>query len=158
MRSTALILGKFLPPHRGHRYLAEEAKRQADVVFICLLANSKESIPVELRHAWLEDLFPWAIVRSTVADHRIDYTDPAIHDLWAETIRETIGRETVDVLVTSEPAYGDEIATRLCARHLLLDPERRQFPVSSTAIRADPQANLHWLEGPVRAWYEATPG
>ena len=158
MPTTALILGKFLPPHRGHRYLADEARRQADEVIVCLLANSKEDIPVEVRHAWLEELFPWASVRSTVADHRIDYTDPAIHDLWAQTIRETIGRETVDVLVTSEPAYGDEIARRLGARHVLLDPERRQFPVSGTAIRADPRANLDWLEEPVLAWYEARLG
>lgn len=158
MPTTALILGKFLPPHRGHRYLAEEARRQADEVIICLLANSKEPIPVEIRHDWLEEMFPWATVRSTVADHRIDYADPAIHDLWATTIRETIDRGTVDVLVTSEPAYGDEIARRLGARHILLDPERVQLPISSTAIRADPRANLEWLEEPVRSWYEARLG
>ena len=153
--TTALILGKFLPPHRGHRYLAEEARRQADEVIVCLLANSAEPISVELRHAWLEEILPWATVRSTVADHPIDYDDSAIHDLWATTIRETIGRETVDVLVTSEPAYGDEIARRLGARHVLLDPERLQFPVSGRAIRADPRANLEWLDEPVRSWYQA---
>ena len=73
-RTTALILGKFLPPHRGHRYLAEAARDEADDVVIALLANSTEPIPVEVRHAWLEELFPWATVRSTVADHRIDYS------------------------------------------------------------------------------------
>ena len=155
MPTTALILGKFLPPHRGHRYLAEEARRQADKVIICLLANSAEQIPVEVRHAWLGAIFPWATVRSAVADHRIDYADPAIHDLWAATIRQTLGTDTVDVLVTSETAYGDEIAKRLGARHVLLDPERRQFPVSGSAIRADPRANLDWLDEPVRRWYEA---
>jgi len=154
--STGLILGKFLPPHRGHRYLAEEARRQADEVIVCLLANSAEPIPVELRHAWLEAILPWATVRSTVADHRIDYADPAIHDLWAATIRETIGRDAVDVLVTSEPAYGDEIARRLGARHILLDPDRQHVPVSGSAIRADPASNLQWLDEPVRRWYEAS--
>ena len=153
--TTALILGKFLPPHRGHRYLADEARRHADGVTVCLLANSAEPIPVELRHGWLQEILPWATVRSTVADHPIDYDDPAIHDLWASTIRETIGRDEVDVLVTSEPAYGDEIARRLGARHVLLDPERRRFSVSSSAIRADPRANLDWLDEPVRRWYEA---
>ena len=154
--TTALILGKFLPPHRGHRYLAEEARRHADDVIVCLLANSTEPIPVELRHAWLEEILPWATVRSTVADHPVDYDDAAIHDVWAATIRETIGRETVDVLVTSEPAYGDEIARRLNARHVLLDPERRRFPISGSAVRADPRANLRWLDDPVRRWYQTT--
>ena len=153
--TTALILGKFLPPHRGHRYLAEEARRRADEVIVCLLANSTEPISVELRHAWLQEILPWAMVRSTVADHPIDYEDPAIHDLWAQTVCETIGRDEVDVLVTSEPAYGDEIARRLGARHVLLDPARQRFPVSGSAIRADPRANLDWLDEPVRGWYEA---
>ena len=127
-------------------------------MIVCLLANSIEPIPVEVRHAWLEEILPWATIRSTVADHRIDYADPAIHDLWAATIQETIGRETVDVVVTSEPAYGDEIARRLGARHVLLDPRRERFPVSSTAIRADPAANLRWLDEPVRSWYESRLG
>ena len=154
--STALILGKFLPPHRGHRYLAEEARRLADEVIVCLLANSAETIPVGVRHAWLEEILPWATVCSTVVDHPIDYDDPAVHDLWAATIRETVGRDGIHVLVTSEPAYGDEIAQRLGARHVLLDPERRRFPISSSTIRADPRANLQWLDEPVRRWYEAS--
>ena len=153
--TTALILGKFLPPHRGHRYLAEVAREHADEVIVCLLANSAEPIPVELRHAWLEAILPWAEVRSTVADHAIDYDDAAVHDLWAATIRETIGRDTVDVLVTSEPAYGDEIAVRLGARHVLADADRTRFPISGSAVRADPAANLDWLDEPVRSWYEA---
>jgi cytidyltransferase-like protein len=75
--TIALIFGKFLPPHRGHRYLAEEARRQADEVIVCLLANSAETIPVEMRHAWLEEILPWATVRSAVADHPIDCDDPS---------------------------------------------------------------------------------
>src|SRR6476660_6803543 len=58
-RTNALILGKFLPPHRGHRFLAEAARDEADDVIIALLANSAEPIPVDLRHAWLAELFPW---------------------------------------------------------------------------------------------------
>lgn len=90
--TAALILGKFLPPHRGHRYLAEAAREHADQVIVCLLANSTEPIPVETRHAWLEEILPWATVRSTVADHPVDYDDPAIHDLWARTIAATVRR------------------------------------------------------------------
>jgi HTH-type transcriptional repressor of NAD biosynthesis genes len=125
-------------------------------VLVCLLANSTEPIPVELRHAWLEEILPWATVRSVVADHPIDYGDPLIHDLWAATIRATIERDAVDFLVTSEPAYGDEIARRLRAQHVLLDPDRRTFPVSGSAIRADPRANWQWLDEPVRRWYLST--
>ncbi len=151
--TTALVLGKFLPPHAGHAYLAERARALADEVVVALLANSHESIPVALRHRWLEEMLPWADIRSGVADHRVDYGDPAAYDLWAATIREVTGRARFDLLLTSEPAYGDETAARLGARHVLVDPARAAVPVSATAIREDPYANWSYLAPGVRAWY-----
>ena len=151
--TTALVLGKFLPPHAGHRFLAEQARGMADEVIIALLANSTEPIPVDVRHRWLEELLPWATVRSGVADHPVDYEDPAVYDLWAATIREVIGRDSVDLLLTSEPAYGEMTAVRLGARHVLVDPDRRTVPISASAIRADPYANWAYLSPGVRAWY-----
>jgi HTH-type transcriptional repressor of NAD biosynthesis genes len=151
--TTALVLGKFLPPHAGHRYLAEQARSMADEVVVLLLANSAEPIPVEVRHRWLEEMLPWAIVCSGVADHPIDYEDPAVYDLWAATIREVTGRSSFDLLLTSEPAYGDMTAERIGARHVLVDPDRRAVPVSATMVRADPYACWEYLQPGVRAWY-----
>ena len=99
------------------------ARQHADEVVVCLLAHPDEPIPVEVRHAWLEELLPWATIRSGVATHPIDYEDPAVYDLWAATIKDVIGRDGVDVLLTSEPAYGDMTAERLGARHVLVDPD-----------------------------------
>ena len=52
-RTRALILGKFLPPHRGHRYLAEAARDDADDVIIALPANSNVSVPTG-RHSLVQ--------------------------------------------------------------------------------------------------------
>jgi len=79
-------------------------------------------------------MLPWADVRSGVADQRVDYGDPAAYDLWAATIREVTGRARFDLLLTSEPAYGDETAVRLEARHVLVDPARVAVPVSATVV------------------------
>jgi HTH-type transcriptional regulator, transcriptional repressor of NAD biosynthesis genes len=151
--TTALVFGKFLPPHLGHQYLAEEARRHADEVIVLLLAHPDEPIPVDVRHRWLEEIMPWATVRSGVATHPVDYEDPAVYDLWAATIKELIGRERIDLLLTSERAYGDRTAERLGAHHVLVDPARRAVPISATAIRADPYANWAFIAPPVRAWY-----
>jgi HTH-type transcriptional repressor of NAD biosynthesis genes len=151
--TTALVLGKFLPPHAGHRYLAEQAREMADEVIVLLLANSAEPIPVEVRHRWLEEMLPWATVRSRIADHPVDYEDPAVYDLWAATIREVTGRPSFDLLVTSEPAYGEMTASRIGARHVLVDPSRRAVPISATMVRADPYACWAYLSPGVRAWY-----
>lgn len=151
--TTALVLGKFLPPHAGHEFLAQAARRHADEVIVLLLAHPDEPIPVDVRHRWLEEILPWATVRSGLATHPIDYDDPAVYDLWAATIREVIGRESVDVLLTSEPAYGNRTAERLGARHVLVDPDRRSVPVSGTAVRRDPFSHWAYLAPCVRAWY-----
>jgi NadR type nicotinamide-nucleotide adenylyltransferase len=151
--TTALVLGKFLPPHAGHAYLADRARAMADEVVVLVLANSAEPIPVDLRHRWLEEMLPWATVRSGVADHPIDYADPAVYDLWATTIREVTGRPSFDLLLTSEPAYGDMTAERIGARHVLVDPGRIAVPISASAVRADPYEKWAYLSPGVRAWY-----
>ena len=151
--TTALVLGKFLPPHAGHQYLAERARDLADEVVVLVLANSAEPIPVSLRHRWLEEMLPWATVCSGVADHPIDYADPAVYDLWAASIREVTGRPSFDLLLTSEPAYGQMTAERIGARHVLVDPDRAVVPISATAVRADPYGTWDYLSPGVRAWY-----
>jgi NadR type nicotinamide-nucleotide adenylyltransferase len=151
--TTALVLGKFLPLHAGHAFLVERARSMADEVVVLLLAHPAEPIPVAVRHRWLEEMFPWATVRSGVADQPIDYADPAVYDLWAATIREVTGRPSFDLLLTSEPAYGDMMAVRIGARHVLVDPDRQAVPVSATMVRADPLACWDFLSPGVRAWY-----
>ncbi len=93
------------------------------------------------------------MVTSSVSDHPIDYADPMVYDLWVDEVRRTTGRETFDLLFTSEPAYGDETARRLSARHVLVDPERRAVPISATAIRDDPASHWAFIPPPVRAHY-----
>ena len=153
--TAGLVIGKFLPPHTGHLFLAERAAAECDELHVCLLAAPHEEpiLPCWLRHAWLAELLPDATVTSSISDHPIDYADPAAYDLWVDEIRRTTGRDRFDLLFTSEPAYGDETARRLGARHVLVDPERRTVPISAAVIRADPWASWSFLPPPVRAHY-----
>jgi NadR type nicotinamide-nucleotide adenylyltransferase len=153
--TVGLVIGKFLPPHAGHLFLASRAAASCDELHVCLLAAPHEEpiLPRWLRHAWLVELLPDAFVTSSVSTHPIDYADPAVYELWVDEIRRTTGRDRFDVLFTSEPAYGDQTARLLGARHVLVDPERRTVPVSATLIRADPSAAWPFLPPPVRAHY-----
>jgi HTH-type transcriptional regulator, transcriptional repressor of NAD biosynthesis genes len=153
--TVGLIIGKFLPPHAGHLYLAERAAAECDELHVCLLAAPHEEsiLPAWLRHLWLAELLPDAVVTSSISDHPIDYADPAVYDLWVDEIRRTTGRSSFDLLFTSEPAYGDETARRLGARHVLVDPERRAVPISGFVIRADPWSHWAFVPPPVRAHY-----
>ena len=153
--TVGLIIGKFLPPHAGHLFLAERAAASCDELHVCLLAAPHEEpiLPAWLRHAWLAELLPDAIVTSSISDHPIDYADPAVYDLWVDEIRRTTGRDRFDLLFTSEPAYGDETARRLGARHVLVDPEHRTVRISAAVIRADPYTSWSFIPPPVRAHY-----
>jgi HTH-type transcriptional regulator, transcriptional repressor of NAD biosynthesis genes len=151
--TIALVGGKFLPPHFGHQRLIERARELADEVVVLAFGRTDDPIPVAMRHAWLEEMVPWATVRSVVADDPVDFEDDAAYEAWAAITRRAIGREAIDVLVTSEPGYGPRMATTLGARHELVDPARAAVPISGTAVRRDPFAAWAFLAPCVRAWY-----
>jgi len=55
-----------------------------------------------------------------------------------------------DAVFSSEP-YGDELAVRVRARHVCVDPGRVMVPVSATQIRADLAGGWDQLVGPAQA-------
>jgi NadR type nicotinamide-nucleotide adenylyltransferase len=141
-----LVVGKFYPPHAGHHTLIDRALDACDQVVVCVLAASHESIPMELRAAWLRERHPTADVRMAVDDHPIDYDDPGVYDLHDEVIKALVP-ESIDVVVSAE-RYGAVMADRYGCAHLTL----RREDLSSTAVRADPVAHWGLLEPAVRAY------
>jgi NadR type nicotinamide-nucleotide adenylyltransferase len=147
-----LIVGKFYPPHAGHHELINTAAAACDRVTVVVAPSSRESVPLELRLAWLREAHP-AHVRFVGVhdDHPVDYADPAAWERHTAVFRAAAGTDRVDAVFSSE-AYGEELARRFGAQAVTVDPERSKMPVSGTAVRADPVA--HWdLLGPgVRGW------
>jgi NadR type nicotinamide-nucleotide adenylyltransferase len=139
--TTGLIIGKFLPPHRGHAFLVETALGQADRLTVLVCSLPDEPIPGERRVGWLREMFPGLDVR-----HHNDenpswpHEHPRFWEIWTASIRRHVPWGP-DVVFSSED-YGEELARRLGARHVLVDRERRAYPVSGAAIRDDPVR--HW--------------
>jgi HTH-type transcriptional repressor of NAD biosynthesis genes len=144
-----LVIGKFYPPHTGHHHLVDMALAHVDELTVLVLAASHESIPVDLRAAWMRRRHPAARVLAGIDDHPVDLDDTAIWDAHIAVFR-SLCPEPVDVVFSSE-TYGDELARRMGARHHPVDPARAIHPVSGTSIRADPVAGWRWLEPSVRA-------
>lgn len=159
----ALVIGKFYPPHEGHHYLIRAAALGADRVTVAVLCHSGESIPVELRVAWLQEAFaaePGVTVVGRVDDAPIDYRSDAA---WAahlgitrlavaDAARLTGGAAPVDAVFSSE-SYGARLAEGFGAAHVAVDPGRVWMPVSGSAVRADPLAHWDRLAPPVQAWF-----
>ena len=147
-----LVVGKFYPPHAGHHALIDAAAAACDRVTVVVAPSSRESVPLELRLAWLREAHPGHVrFVGVYDDHPVDYTDSLAWERHTAVFRAAAGPAPVDAVFTSE-AYGAELARRFGARAVTVDPERIGVPVSGTAVRADPVA--HWdLLGPgVRAW------
>ncbi len=153
----ALVIGKFYPPHAGHHLLVRTAAAVSERVTVVAMASSVESIPLELRVAWLREVHrdaPNVTVVGSMDDHPVDFESDAVWRAHVDLMRAAAASVTstaVDAVFSSEP-YGPELARRFGARHVTVDSERVLAPVSGTSVRTDPVAKWELVEPPVRGW------
>jgi NadR type nicotinamide-nucleotide adenylyltransferase len=147
-----MILGKFMPPTQGHRYLAEFARRCCRRLSVLVCSKPGQPIPGHCRHAWMRAMLPECDVVH-VPDDLPDAPEehPRFWELWLPVIRRAVP-EPIGLVVTSEP-YGPELARRVGAEHQVADRARQGVPISATAMRADPYAHWAHLPDAVRPWY-----
>lgn len=143
---TGLVVGKFYPPHKGHKFLIDTAAAHSDKVILMVVENPFEKIPGKLRAEWLREIHPNAEVVCVK-----DIMDDDNSEAWAKYTIEKLGFAP-DVVFTSED-YGDSYSKFLGSRHILVDKERKHFPVSATMVRKDFFANWEYLEPPVKAYF-----
>ncbi|GAA2740529.1 multifunctional transcriptional regulator/nicotinamide-nucleotide adenylyltransferase/ribosylnicotinamide kinase NadR [Terrabacter aerolatus] len=146
-----LVIGKFYPFHAGHQALVRAATSSCDRVTVEVMAHSVESIPVDVRVGWVQAEHPTARVVAAPDDHEVDFDSPAVWDLHLEIIGSHLDGP-VDAVFTSD-AYGEELARRLGATWVQVDPGRASTPISGTAVRADVAGSWWALPTPVRAWF-----
>ena len=85
-KTHGMLLGKFLPPHRGHCYLADFASNFVDHLSIIVGTLPSEPIPGHLRFSWMQELFPQAQVLHL---DKVLPQDPSEHpDFWNIWTRE----------------------------------------------------------------------
>jgi NadR type nicotinamide-nucleotide adenylyltransferase len=141
-----VVIGKFLPPHKGHRFLIQTALAHCERVVVIVCGKPGDIIPAGLRADWIKEILPEAEVM--LIDDRYDENDSRI---WAENTIRWIGRAP-DAVFTSED-YGNAYAGYLGCKHVMVDRERAAVPCSGTAVRADPWAMWDFLDEPVRGWF-----
>jgi NadR type nicotinamide-nucleotide adenylyltransferase len=143
--TLGFVVGKFYPPHKGHKHLIDTARRQVDRLVVLLPHHVSQTIPGELRKAWLEEIHPDCEIH-LVPDELEN--DP--HE-WAAFTLAHLGRAP-DVVFSSE-YYGEPFAAAMGSRHVAVDAARAVVPCSGTLIRRAPLDHLHFLEPCVRAYY-----
>ena len=151
-QAHGMLLGKFLPPHLGHVYLADFARNFVTDLSLVVGTLPTEPIPGDLRFRWMVSLFPDANV---IHLDQVLPQDPSEHPdfwkLWRETL-ERILPEKPDFVFASEK-YGHKLAEVLGAKFVPVDRSRQIRPVRATEIRENPYAHWDLIPPCVRAHY-----
>lgn len=152
--TTGLVIGKFMPPHKGHLALIDFASRRCGRLVVLLGARPGEPIPGPLRLEWLRSL---ADGNGRI---KVDYTEEDLPDspradrqvsrVWADYLSRRYPE--VDVIFSSEE-YGAYLAEYMGILHVPFDPQRKGAPVSGSEIRRRPLAHWDHLPPPVRSHY-----
>lgn len=142
-----LIIGKFYPPHSGHKYLIDTARSKCERLTVVLCWKQSETIPAVLRAQWLRKLHPDVDIK-VVEDNKLSDDDS---EGWAKFTLEILGYKP-DVVFTSE-SYGDPYASFMGAIHVLVDKERVTKPISATKVRSNPMEYSSLIEPCVRGYF-----
>ena len=150
-----VIIGKFYPPHAGHRFLIREATTAAESVTVVVMASVTESVSLADRIAWLRAEHAGVAgvaVSGITCDAPFDLNSRTV---WAaqtacmKAAVRLVNTQPVDAVFTSE-AYGDELASWFGAKHVSVDPDRGNVPISASACRDDLAGLWTQLSEPVR--------
>jgi len=152
MHTKGVIIGKFMPPHKGHEYLVQFASSFVDElwVFVCTLPD--EIIPGELRFQWMKDLFPQVkLVHIQEVNPQANRYQKNAHTIWARAVKEHVG-SSIQYVFASE-SYGWNFAQALEAEFVPVDPSRDQFPISGTEVRTRPFRYWHFIPERIKPWF-----
>lgn len=151
--TRALVFGKFMPLHRGHEFLIQQALDASDAVTVAVYDSSPPgdypAMPLELRARWLVELFPDIDEVVPLADPRRDANDgddPKYAELYAAQLA-FLGR--FDRVFSGEPKY-ERFANLVRAEHVVVE-DAGAVPVSGTDIREDLYGHRTWLDPRVYA-------
>jgi NadR type nicotinamide-nucleotide adenylyltransferase len=144
--TRGLVIGKFYPPHRGHKFLIETALRSVDHLDVLICVLPSQIISGDLRQRWLKEIHPRANVIQVE-----DIGEDDNSELWAAYTKRILG-QAPDIVFTSE-GYGDAYARFLGCQHILVDRLRHHVPISATSIRSNPFEYWDFMEPCVRAHF-----
>jgi HTH-type transcriptional repressor of NAD biosynthesis genes len=146
------VLGKFLPPHKGHQFLIDSALKYVEDLTILVCTIQKEPIPGILRYQWMRELYPTLNVKH-VTDEVPSYPHehPDFQNIWTHLLQRETDPDT-EVFFSSED-YGFEVAEWLNINHILIDKNRESIPISASIIRNDPFFNWDFIPNNVRPYF-----
>lgn len=149
-----LVIGKFMPLHRGHEALIRFAAARCDQLIVLLGVTEGEPVPGHLRYRWLWETFRFE------KNIRIEYTDDPLPDapVSSRGVSQVWARYLVKRFPGIRVVFGSEEYVRFLAEYMgagyeFFDLERASVPVSGTKIRQAPYVYWDFLSAAVKPYY-----
>ncbi len=150
-----MVLGKFMPPHLGHKYLIDFAAGLVDELTVLVCTRERQPIPGYLRYEWVRRSFGGVRVihhTNELPDEPSEAETPEqFWEVWRTSILSHLDAPP-DFVFASEP-YGVKLAEVLGARFIPGDAPRAMVPVSATAIRDNPARHWDFLLPAARSYF-----
>ena len=149
-----LLIGKFMPPHKGHLALIDFARKNCDELDVAVCSRPEEPILGKLRFLWMKKMLaPCGKIK--VARIKADLpqgkgSSRPTSKAWGKYLTKRFGK--IDVIFTSEK-YGDYLAEYMGIEHMSFDPKRKTVPVSATKIRNNPLFFWNYIPDIVRPYF-----
>lgn len=138
--NTGVVIGKFMPPHKGHEYMIRFAKQYAKQLFVIVDCLEGQTIDSELRATWLREEIAGITVIALKENMPQDPSEtPQFWSIWRSAIINSIveaGGSAPDVLIAAMD-YGWELSQKINCEFVQIDIARESFPVSATMLRND---------------------
>lgn len=142
--NKALVIGKFMPLHKGHLALIDFAATQAETVSVCVTGHDGEVISSAERAWWVIESY---IQNSSINVRNLSYdpgklNESSVSDLksseeWAEFLKaELEDFSEIDVIIGSE-MYVKYMADYLGIGYIIYDENREKMPISATDIKSN---------------------
>ena len=136
-----LVVGKFMPLHRGHQFLIETALAEVDdltvVVYNSMIEGWTLRAPANKRAGWIAKLYPQienVLVRQDVLSPLMTQEEKD-EPQWAPAYARDLDFLGQFDTVFSSESYGDYFAEVLGAKNRVVDMARNMMPISGTEIR-----------------------
>jgi len=143
-KTTGMLLGKFMPPHQGHIYLANFAQSYVDE--LCIVVGSLKDEPIEgkLRFQWIKDMFPNChVVHLTDENPQYPEEHPDFWQIWHDSLINIMPWKP-DYVFAGED-YGTPLAKVLGSEFIPSNMGRDIVPISATMIRNNPMQNWDYI-------------
>jgi len=149
-----LVIGKFMPIHKGHMKLIEFALNNCNHLTILVYAKKNDPIDGNLRYQWLHEIY------KDYKNITLEYMDDELPNdkkfkeediiAWCDYIKNRF--LDIDVFFSSEK-YGDYLANYMNIEHIIFDLNRDSLSISGTDIRSNPMKYIDFLPDIVKPYF-----